>query len=977
MRQSPGFFQATTELWASDAEVAVLASESLDKDRKVSPEGDLDYVTAIRFGVRPSTDSGVESKAWPLFGKASHRGHPSSEPVENFGFAVAAPALYLAGGDRRIDLLIQFAEPSAIAAEGSIDAYVMKRLQAFDQSGQASDAEAVLSALAGQLFQYMMLTDRLSLEPATRQRLFERLEATPELEARCAEVYAQLFDAEIDSSVFGDRLLSEAFELSLSGPEGWIVLDDVRVHRLSGDPSPSLRLSVRLSEAAPPVVGYDPDLHGNQLSVKTPVLRCLLSRFANFCAYSLFDQLELQQVTIETEVDGFRHLRVASQEAELDPTKPFTPFGARPALGSFLSFGGGELALKDLTSLKLRLRWKDLPSESGGFATYYAGYGQDVGNGTFKVGCSLLRDGQWHPAGSKDVELFESLDGGGGLAKETVVDFDDLAFWRAAAMPLISERSSGMAKDGWFRLTLTAPPDAFGHRRHPTIFAETLTDRLRSKKKAKAIPNEPYTPALHAIEVDYKARTTISIDQSRPSKVRTGEALFHIHPLGHIEILPHRRLDRNSFLPHLEFNGSLIIGLVNCRADRPLTLLFEMAEDTHPRHIKPIDAICWRVLTRDGWQRLAQERILEDTTRGLMGSGIVSLDLPDDLDRSSTSLPAGHVWLKASVNRGLDLLPSPISVRAQGIEVTECLSDEESAEESPLPASGRWQSHAHLPGITDIDQVGRSLDQVPAETDEQFQKRISERLRHKMRAVTPWDYERLVLERFPDVLKVKCFANLDPSSVTLPAPSDDIVAKTGHVLVVVIPRPQPPHADRCAGLTLDQPRLQAIQDYLRDRAPASARIEVRNPTYDRLQVRCRARFNRRQVGGAGAHRLQQDIAMYLSPWTEPGYRAAFAWTLDPKTIKGHLRDLDYVDDVISLSLLQLIETDSGFFKLNDSARSPNSYERIRPSYPWSLALPLPKHAIEEVEGADHHIGPEPTGLGDLELGRTFVIDEAR
>jgi hypothetical protein len=42
------------------------------------------------------------------------------------------------------------------------------------------------------------------------------------------------------------------------------------------------------------------------------------------------------------------------------------------------------------------------------------------------------------------------------------------------------------------------------------------------------------------------------------------------------------------------------------------------------------------------------------------------------------------------------------------------------------------------------------------EDSSQFYKRVSERLRHKERAITIFDYERLVLESFPSIYKVKC-----------------------------------------------------------------------------------------------------------------------------------------------------------------------------------------------------------------------------
>jgi YD repeat-containing protein len=43
-----------------------------------------------------------------------------------------------------------------------------------------------------------------------------------------------------------------------------------------------------------------------------------------------------------------------------------------------------------------------------------------------------------------------------------------------------------------------------------------------------------------------------------------------------------------------------------------------------------------------------------------------------------------------------------------------------------------------------------------AEDDSTFYTRVSERLRHKDRAITLFDYERLVLEEFPEIYKVRC-----------------------------------------------------------------------------------------------------------------------------------------------------------------------------------------------------------------------------
>src|SRR5207244_8202393 len=64
----------------------------------------------------------------------------------------------------------------------------------------------------------------------------------------------------------------------------------------------------------------------------------------------------------------------------------------------------------------------------------------------------------------------------------------------------------------------------------------------------------------------------------------------------------------------------------------------------------------------------------------------------------------------------------------------------------------------------------------PEDTTGYF-RRSSERLRHRNRAVTPWDLERLVLEAFPDVFKVKC----------LPHTNANGSFKAGEAALVIVP----------------------------------------------------------------------------------------------------------------------------------------------------------------------------------------------
>ena len=73
-----------------------------------------------------------------------------------------------------------------------------------------------------------------------------------------------------------------------------------------------------------------------------------------------------------------------------------------------------------------------------------------------------------------------------------------------------------------------------------------------------------------------------------------------------------------------------------------------------------------------------------------------------------------------------------------------------------------------------IAKVGQPFDSfggsAPEDSGSAYYQRVSERTRHKGRAIQKWDFERLVLQQFPEVLCAKCI----PHSVALENPAYDV-----------------------------------------------------------------------------------------------------------------------------------------------------------------------------------------------------------
>jgi hypothetical protein len=364
---------------------------------------------------------------------------------------------------------------------------------------------------------------------------------------------------------------------------------------------------------------------------------------------------------------------------------------------------------------------------------------------------------------------------------------------------------------------------------------------------------------------------------------------------------------------------------------------------------------------------LGLDRIISDETKGFLKSGIITFDLPKDISKDRPDMPGSLISLRVSSNSDSINYCSLHRVKTHAVELKRNLVDQASfdahrAELKKLP----WQAVPSIPGVAAITQLDGFFHINEDEKRHGLVTRISERIRHRSRAITPWDYERLVLEQFPYVGKVVCLphrSKLTPADVP------------GNLLVIVVPKLG--NEDSAVGRT---PRLSAvyiddIQDYLAQCSSAFASIEVANPSYEWVQVRCTAVFEKHAAGGQFIEQLNTDISRYLNPWQDLGYGLNFCQSINREDVYSYIYDLDYIRYVTDFSMLHITRDMSGNYKLGDTV-SHEFYEGksadVTPLNPWSLIVPLKRHYIEVAKEV-RPINPEITGIRELEIGSTFIV----
>lgn len=924
----------------NDARVAALHTLYFERQRHAGPGARDQYSTSGCYGrqvelMQLDSDESEHQQLSPVSllgapkpGEALHGGGAA-----RFGFALASRVLLMREGERRVRVLFQYRDP-APAADPS--------------AARRRPIEDSLRAIVSQLQQ----DSRRGDEPASAIRL---------------------------SDVFV-KLLRGMFRVALTTADGWHQVGEYRPEYRGLNASLAedcLSIELLLPPGAPPIVGYDPAVHGDGYATVLPVLRFDMTQNEYSYPYDILSQWFLQDIRIEVDVRAVRQLLLYNQIGQLSALSPFMPFGPLPTQGAYLIVGCEEILYKQLRDLSIDVEWNGLPPGLGGFAGWYRGYDVPLKSGAVRASLAVLADGKWVRAGGETgifrYELQPDGSPGNLTSNDSCISFrPTVQFYKpVAAFPMAGDPAfsySSASMNGLFKLTLEGPDGALGHQAYPALLSRVLTHNARMKRPElmDPLPNPPYTPQIGRIALNYKALATIDFERKRwISDPAQQDCFIHLHPLGQQAMfLGDTRTIAQ--IPIYDAAGNLFIGVEGKQLRGTLSLYFYLREDSLPNKELADSGLAWSYLSGNRWRRFEANQILEDSTKAFMTSGIVLIKLPDDVDTENTVMPAGMLWLRLSADRGVAHFCSLYAVYAQAIKVTWQASHGKKPE-AVLPALRITKSRSNIAGVDSIHQIRRSFDGKAAETAQQFRIRASERLRHKNRALTAADFELLILEQFPQVYKVKCFPNM--------VSADDPLRRLrpGHILIVAIPYlTRNGHVNQRP--TLSGHLIGEIEQYVRRYAAPDAVISVENPVYEVVQVRCTVKLVSQLNTGHLSERINQALCDYLSPWNATGISQHFGWTLRQHDVVSFLLDLDFVDEVSGVSLLQIApvgERADLLYAMRDNAKQP-AEKSIYPSYPWSIAVPMNRHWIVlDCETSNHP--PKPIGIDELRVGSTFII----
>jgi hypothetical protein len=773
---------------------------------------------------------------------------------------------------------------------------------------------------------------------------------------------------------FPVSMLTENIEIWCSGEKGWLGPFNLQsqVSEEGGETiyssglnvaTKKLTLAFQVPKDEKPVVAYDPEIHGENFEAGLPVCRVLIQTEdeEGHALYRRLVEKEVKSVTVNVDVRRIESLELESDIGTLNAAKPFYPFGTQPVKYSNFYIGYAELFKKEWKNFDIEIGWKNTPekkSDNDAFVDLYFAYRK---SDQYKSSPSKYLDGIFQVEEIKaEFEVKKETE---SKIEAAFKDYDDdpeklivtsNSYFKAlieirhkeewvtlpGKLTLFNAEGDGFAtdfsvtnagyetdKNGPARLSLD---QSFLHELFPRIYALALA----SNDKKALIPNEPYTPLVETIRLNYTA--TASSDLTENEETFQGRALklFHEHPFGQSEEHPFLK-NRFSFLsatdkkiytvPTYCKGGELYIGLENGLPQQQVSLLVQVLEGSENPEADSFvgkQKVEWSVLFDNEWKPLDSDYMVINETDNFLKSGIVRFSIPKGTNSGNTRLPSGLVWVKAKIHKNFDAVCKTIAIYAQAVQsgFTDNGNDLSHLEEG-LEAGTISKLVQRVSTVKGVSQPFNSFGGAPRESDAKYYRRVSERLRHKNRAITLWDYEHLILQKFPDIHKVKCLNHTSETSFLAP----------GEVLIIVIPDIVNKNVFDIYQPRVSMALLNEVQKSINKLNLFHVNAVVRNPDYEEVTVNLKVKFHEGFDESFYKKQLNEDITRLLSPWAfERTAEIRFGVTLHRSTVINYIENLGYVDYVADVKLQKGGET---------------STKSIAPESPKAILVSAKQHQI--------------------------------
>ncbi|MEP7236206.1 MAG: baseplate J/gp47 family protein [Ferruginibacter sp.] len=754
-------------------------------------------------------------------------------------------------------------------------------------------------------------------------------------------------------------LTGKKIECYLTAEKEWYKVDTVTIASsgklLSDNDTACAEISFTIPGSAPAIVNYNVAKHGGTFNVALPVLKIyLVNEDSSIYEYDSLKDLTITKTEIRVEVgmdanynqNGLKNLLLLNDFGVLDASKPFMPFGGMPKKDAGFVIGSKEIISKKNTAVELNIEWAELPDAASKIKYEI----NSSGTGTPSCTPQMLSGGKWI-SHTDDNDIASSTALFSGITQQVQLFSPGQQIPDSVVTDYADEYGElgSSSVNGFIRLTLAS---SFGHSEYIRDFAKYVVERSPDITDTITVePVEPYTPKVKSLYAGYSAYCINDLSAASAFDDREIK-LFHLYPFGEGEQHAYLNPTDNVYLlPQFKHTsdgtikvhtGEFYVGIENLEPQQSVNLLFQVMEGTtNPTVAKPVDHIQWSYLSNNIWIEF-EASAYSDNTLQLIQSGIISFAIPADATTANTILPTGHIWLKASVTEAAEAVCKLITVDAQAALAT--FANNENAPDfldAALVAGTIAKLKTPDASVKKMNQPYPSFGGRAKESEDHFYIRVSERLRHKARAITVWDYEHLVLEAFPEIYKVKC---LNHTQI-----EDGIYheVRPGYVSIITIPSLQNRNDANPLKPYTQQSTLTNIELYLNKRIPCFVNLRACQPQFEEVRLEFSLKlYDEYKDFTFYANQLKEEITQYLSPWAYGNSSTIdFGGKVYKSVLINFIEERYYVDFITDVFM---------YVKVDDVTNESADMDEITASTARSILVSAPasKHTIHELTDSD-------------------------
>ena len=670
-----------------------------------------------------------------------------------------------------------------------------------------------------------------------------------------------------------------------------------------------LKIAFQLDESVDAITGYNPKIYGDEFATDLPVAKFNLdiTKDNGYDLYKSLAENKLESISINIDVQNIRNAILENDNGTINAAKPFFAFSTQPVKGSNFYIKYNEAFAKNWSNINVDIAWKNTPAS---FVEHYKAYKNSALN---TISTQVFKDSVLTaPSTFKPADAIV----GANTYFEYILSILSNNIWQSnspialfsAAAPFTTgfavTNTDNTKKHSQLKLTLN---NSFLHNLYSKIYALAFS----TKDENVVIPNEPYTPLAESLILSYNASETTEfkptgLDTLEITYNKNEAKLFHIHPFGYAEEhsflkskLEYTENQDSHLFPTYCIGGELFIGLENVQELQQITLLFQVLEGSE-NPITPSfsgkQKVEWSVLGNNEWRILDFSDILLNETDNLLQSGILKFSLPKEATQNNTRLPKNYIWLRAKMHKKYDVVCKMIGIHSQAVLATfQNNSNNLSHLETGLQAATISKLIQRQSNVKSVTQPYNSFDYKPEEANADYYRRISERLRHKNRAITMWDYEHIILQEFPELYKVKCLNHTCDTSYQSP----------GNVTLVVIPDTVNKNVFDVFKPRVSTATLNKVKKYIDQLNSMHVTTYVINPQYEEVTIDLKVKFRPGYDENFYMQELNADIIKFLSPWAlDKNSPITFGVKIHSSLLINYIEKLGYVDYLQDVKLLK-------------------------------------------------------------------------